>query len=68
MIILNERHLKRILTGYLDYYHQDCTHLGPEKETPATRTVDERPTGSTKVIAFPRIGGLHRHYDWSKAA
>ena len=68
MIILNERHLKRIISGYLDYYHQDRTHLGLEKDTPATRTVYERATGSAKVIAFPRIGGLHHRYEWSKAA
>ncbi len=30
MIPLNERHLKRLLTEYIRYYHVDRTHLGLE--------------------------------------
>ena len=36
MIILNEAHLKHILTEYFAYYHEDRTHLGLAKETPAS--------------------------------
>jgi putative transposase len=25
---VNERHLKRLLSEYVRYYHEDCTHLG----------------------------------------
>ena len=28
VIILNERHLKRLMSAYLLYYHEDRTHLG----------------------------------------
>jgi hypothetical protein len=28
VIILNERHLKRLMSSYLLYYHDDRTHLG----------------------------------------
>jgi len=28
VIILNERHLKRLMSAYLHYYHEDRTHLG----------------------------------------
>jgi transposase InsO family protein len=28
VIVLNERHLKRLMSSYLLYYHQDRTHLG----------------------------------------
>lgn len=28
VIILNERHLRRVLRDYLDYYHRSRTHLG----------------------------------------
>jgi len=68
MIILNERHLKRILSAYLDYYHWDRTHLGLGKDTPVVRTIQARPAGSAKVIAFPRVGGLHHRYEWRQAA
>jgi len=67
MIILNEAHLKRVLTGYLAYYHQDRTHLGLGKETPAGRSVLNKPDNA-KVAAFPRLGGLHHRYEWQDAA
>jgi transposase InsO family protein len=35
VIVLNERHLKRLLSEYLRYYHEDRTHLGLAKDTPA---------------------------------
>jgi transposase InsO family protein len=33
VIVLNERHLKRLMTEYVRYYHDDRTHLGLEKQT-----------------------------------
>ena len=67
MIVLNERHLKRILKDYFDYYHQDRTHLGLDKDTPSERPVQEKPPNG-KVVALPRLGGLHHRYIWKKAA
>ena len=67
IIVLNEGHLKRILTEYLEYYHQDRTHLGIGKETPAGRSVLEKPENG-KLIALPRLGGLHHRYEWEDAA
>ncbi len=37
VIVLNERHLKRLMTEYVRYYHEDRTHLGLGKQTPADR-------------------------------
>jgi transposase InsO family protein len=34
-IVLNERHLKRLMIEYIRYYHDDRTHLSLEKQTPA---------------------------------
>ena len=67
MIILNEAHLKRILTEYFAYYHEDRTHLGLTKETPAGRSVMVKPENG-KLIALPRLGGLHHRYEWRDAA
>jgi putative transposase len=67
LIILNEDHLKRVLTEYLDYYHEDRTHLGLNKDTPSVQPVQEGPENG-KVIAFPRLGGLHHRYEWREAA
>ena len=67
VIVLNEHHLKRILKNYFEYYHQDRTHLGLEKDTPAERSVEHRPT-SARIVALPKLGGLHHRYMWKKAA
>ena len=34
VIPLNERHLKRLVSDYVSYYHDDRTHLGLGKQTP----------------------------------
>ncbi len=67
LIVLNEDHLKCRLSEYFKYYHKDRTHLGLDKDSPSGRPVQEKPeTG--KVIALPRVGGLHHRYEWRKAA
>src|SRR6266567_9494050 len=38
IIAANESHLKRLLSEYVDYYHEDRTHLGLGKATPHRRT------------------------------
>jgi putative transposase len=60
VIVLNERHLKRLLSEYVRYYHEDRTHLGLSKETPGHR-IHSVPRG--RVIAHARLGGLHHRYD-----
>jgi transposase InsO family protein len=62
VIVLNERHLKRLMNGYVHYYHEDRTHLALAKETPAGREVS-KPGSGTRIIAMPRLGGLHHRYD-----
>ena len=37
VIVLNERHLKRLMAEYVRYYHHDRTHLGLAKDTPVSR-------------------------------
>lgn len=63
VIVVNERHLKRLMSEYVCYYHDDRTHLGLAKETPARRTVEASTSANSKVIAMPRLGGLHHRYD-----
>ena len=67
MIVLNEKHLKRILREYLDYYHNDRTHLGLDKDTPEKHPIRKKPSNG-KVIALPRVGGHHHRYVWKNAA
>jgi len=63
VIVLNESHLKRVLSFYLDYYHRDRTHYSLEKDTPCGRTVQSKPKKAGKVIELPRVGGLHHRYE-----
>ena len=37
VIVLNERHLKRLMAEYVRFDHEDRTHLGLAKDTPAGR-------------------------------
>jgi transposase InsO family protein len=62
VIAINERHLKRLLTEYVRYYHEDRTHLGLGKQTPHRR-VAQRRRGSERVVCRSRLGGLHHRYD-----
>jgi hypothetical protein len=57
---VNRRHLKRLLTDYVNYYHDDRTHLGLGKGTPNCRT---RSLASGRIISHERLGGLHHRYD-----
>jgi transposase InsO family protein len=62
VIILNERHLKRLMSLYLLYYHEDRTHLGLGKDTPVGRVATSVSPGGNKIISWPRLGGLHHRY------
>jgi len=60
VIVLNERHLHRIVASYLDYYHRARTHLSLDRNAPVPREFE----GATKgrVISEPMVGGLHHRY------
>jgi transposase InsO family protein len=40
VLVLGERHLRRILTRYFDYYHRARTHLSLDKDAPDVRSVE----------------------------
>lgn len=60
IIVINERHLRRLLRTYIEYYHGSRTHLSLEKDAPDTRSVAP---GRGKVVPFPKVGGLHHRYE-----
>lgn len=68
VIPLSEQHLRRLGRDYLAYYHEDRTHIGLDKQTPAKRPLESRPSQHREPFALPRIGGLHHRYTWSVAA
>lgn len=62
VIPLNERHLKRLLSDYVRYYHVDRTHLGLEKDAPHRRPA-AKSARPFNVVSLSRLGGLHHRYD-----
>jgi len=60
IVAVNERHLRRLLFDYVRYHHEDRTHLGLGKGTPAGRICSAR---AGRVISHDRLGGLHHRYD-----
>ena len=60
-IVLNQAHLRRVLTIYSRYYHRTRTHLGLEKDAPDPRPVSA--TSAQPIIAIPEVGGLHHRYE-----
>jgi putative transposase len=61
VIVLHERHLRRILTGYFQYYHHFRTHVSLAMDCPEPRPV--QPSALGMVVAVPEVGGLHHHYE-----
>jgi len=60
VIVFNERHLRRILRDYFNYYHSCRTHLSLNKDSPKPRAVEPEALGN--IVALPQVGGLHHRY------
>jgi putative transposase len=61
MVIFNERHLRRVLSSYVDYYHRTPTHLSIDKDCPDPRPL--MPPWIGRVVAITQVSGLHHRYE-----
>jgi hypothetical protein len=61
IVIFNERHLRRVMSSYLDYYHRTRTHLSLDKDCPDSRPIMPRRIG--RVVAIPQVNGRHHRYE-----
>lgn len=61
LIIINERHLRHVLSSYFQYYQNARTHLSLDKDCPQPRPIQSPSAGD--IIAFPEVGGLHHRYE-----
>ncbi|MHC4089018.1 MAG: integrase core domain-containing protein [Planctomycetota bacterium] len=61
VIVLNERHLRRVLESYFEYYHDWRTHRSLEMDAPVSRPVQRPELGVVRKVA--EVGGFHHHYD-----
>ena len=63
-LIMNERHLYRVMKQYQEYFNHARPHQGIEQRIPCQA---ERPCGSPasgRVVSRPALGGLHHDYYW----
>jgi hypothetical protein len=67
VIIMNQRHLQRLLRDYVDYYNANRVHTHL-RDSPIGRPTEQRPSSEAQIIGFPRVGGLHHRYEWEEAA
>ena len=65
VIVFNQRHLKRLLSSHLDYYHPWRTHRSLNQDAPDSRPV--RLAEPDQIVELPVVQGLH-HYYLPKAA
>jgi transposase InsO family protein len=61
VVVFNERHLRRVLSSYVDYYHHTRTHLSLDQDCPDSRPI--QPSQCGRVIARPQVAGLHHRYE-----
>lgn len=66
VIVLGERHLKRTLASYFDYYHTARVHMSLDRNAPVPRPIE--PPEQGEVTAIPYLGGLHHRYTRRPAA
>jgi hypothetical protein len=67
VIVLNEKHLQRLLRQYVNYYNVDRVHT-QLRDTPMGRPTERRPSAAAQIVGSSRVGGLHRRYGWQEAA
>jgi transposase InsO family protein len=63
VVILGERHLRRILEEYVaTYFNPARPHQGLSQRIPAPAAPRTGPRDDAKVVALPILGGLHHDY------
>jgi len=60
VVVLNERHLLRVLRSYASCYHASRVHRSLDGDSPDGRAVELPELG--EVLAHAQVGGLHHRY------
>jgi putative transposase len=61
VVVISQRHLRRVRSSYVGYYQRTRTHLSLDKDCSDARPI--QPPNSGKVIPIPQVGGLHQRYE-----
>lgn len=66
LLILHERQLQQVLNVYVMCFNQARPHQGIAQQIPeSSRPALSSHHAGDKVIAIPRVGGLHHDYRWA---
>jgi transposase InsO family protein len=58
VVVFGERHLRHVLSCYMEYYNAARTHLSLDKDTPIHRALQ----AVRRIQTRPVLGGLHHQY------
>ena len=61
VIVFSASGLQRLMKRYCACYEQSRTHLSLTKDAPIPRPIAA--PGDGRVVAIPRVGGLHHRYE-----
>jgi transposase InsO family protein len=61
VVVLHQRHLRRLLTAYFAHYHRWRCHRGLAMDCPEPRPIHGPEQGT--VVEVAEGGGLYRHYE-----
>jgi putative transposase len=63
LLVLGERHLRRVLRAYVAYFNRARPHQGIGQAIPAgARPMEPQEVGAGRIVALPVLGGLHHDY------
>jgi transposase InsO family protein len=60
ILVISEAHLRRVLREYFAYYHDSRPHQSLDGNAPRPREIE--PPTQGRIVAEPRVGGLHHRY------
>ena len=60
MLILSERHLRRVVADYVIYFNQARPHQGIDQRIPCGSPLPDHPDG--EIVGKAVLGGLHHDY------
>jgi transposase InsO family protein len=67
LIIVDERHLRLILTEYAAHYNRGRPHRSLDLQPPEGAPARAAPPNAGRLRALPVLGGLHHEYEWMAA-
>jgi len=67
-VILNERHVDRLIKEYKAYFNHARPHQGIEQRVPCRTERLDLPAVTAKLLSRPVLNGLHHDYAWLGAS